>query len=69
MQKDVNYDANASILPHFESCHVASKSSSFPGLLNHKMLQASWKSIVFDRAVVKQQKKTPSNLVHLPTAE
>ena len=25
----------------FESCHVASKSSSFPGLINHKILQAS----------------------------
>ena len=27
-----------SILRHFESCHVASKSSSFPGLLSHKLL-------------------------------
>ena len=31
MRKD-----RASILHHFVSCHVTSKSSSFPGLLNHK---------------------------------
>ena len=34
MRKD-----RASIFCHFESCHMASMSSSFSGLLNHKMLQ------------------------------
>ena len=48
----------ASILRHFESCHMASKSSSFRVLLNHKMLEDPWKSIAFDRAVARRRSKT-----------
>ena len=62
MQKDLNEKRSCkiSIFRHFECCHVAGKSSSFLGLLNHKILQASWKSIAFDRKTFK---------IHLPTAE
>ena len=56
-------------LRHLESCHVASTSSLFPGLLNHIMLQASRDWIVLDCAAAKQQKKMLQNLMHLPTAE
>ena len=62
MQKDLNEKRSCmpSTLRHLESCHMASKSSSFPGLLYHKMLQAPLKSIAFDRAVdVVKQKKMP----------
>ena len=50
MRKD-----RASIVRHFESCHVASKSTSFPGLLGHKMLCFG---ITFDRAVARRHSKT-----------
>ena len=56
-------------LRHFESCHVASTSSLFPGLLNHIMLQASRDWIALDCAAAEQQKKMLQNLMHLPTAE
>ena len=53
-----------STLRHPVSCHMASKSSSFPGLLYHKMLQAQSKLIAFDRAVdVVKQKKTPESFL------
>ena len=44
---------------------MASKSSSFPGLLVHKMLQVLCKWIVFDRSSVKQQKKNEENIIKL----
>ena len=40
MQKDLHENSRP-----FWILSLASKSSSFPGLLDHKMLQASWKSI------------------------
>ena len=65
MRKD-----HASTLRHLESCHMVSKSSSFPGLLYHKMLQAPSKSIAFDCAVdVVKQENAISFKMHLPTAE
>ena len=76
MQKDLNEKRSCKtrFLCHSECCHMASKSSLFPGLLNHKMLQVSWKSIAFKRAVVKQSWVREENAIktfkiHLPTAE
>ena len=61
MRKD-----HASILRYFEPCHVISKSSSFPGLLNHKnnMFQVLWKSIVFDHAVEPSHNNIPEQYLH-----
>ena len=45
MQKDLNEKRSRKYSRPFWILSLASKSSSFPGLLDHKMLQASWKSI------------------------
>ena len=45
MQKDLNEKRSCKYSRPFWILSLASKSSSFPGLLDHKMLQASWKSI------------------------
>ena len=75
MQKDLNEKrlCKYCTLRDFESCQVASKStcSSFPGLLNHKMLQVSWKSIAFSHAVVlynRGRKHHKTFKIHFPIA-
>ena len=45
MQKDLNEKRSCKYSRPFWILSLTSKSSSFPGLLDHKMLQASWKSI------------------------
>ena len=69
MQKDLNEKRSCKYSRPFWILSWASKSSSFPGLLDHKMLQASWKSI--DRARYRRRKrhKTFKIPVHLPAAE
>ena len=63
MQKDLNEKRSCKYSWPFWILSWTSKSSLFPGLLDHKMLWALWKSIAFDHAVVKQEKKTQHKIL------
>ena len=71
MQKDLNEKQSCKYSRPFWILSRTSKSSSFPGLLDHKIYRHHEnRSIAFDRAVVKQEKNMHKTFkIHLPTPE